>query len=249
MLAGRDEEARLGRARLRARRHRARRGPGADEGEPRGGAAVHGARRDHQREQRRPARGPRRHAQLPLRLPAAVRPAGRRAQVRQPDADLRRPGARGRGRGRPGDGRLRDRRLRGGGRLRQADQPAGGRGPGDGRDRAGDRRGDARDLHLRRGREPADAQLLRLPRAPRARHAAAQDRLHREPVAVHLAGHEGHGRGRRRRDPRGLRGAAGRAPLAREPDRLRQLQPVPPRLGAALRSRGEPASGSRWRPR
>ena len=59
-------------------------------------------------------------------------------------------------------------------------------------------------------------------------------------VAVHLAGDEGHGRGRRRRDPRRLRRAAGRAPLAREPDRLRQLQPVPPRLGAALRSRGEP---------
>ena len=46
-------------------------------------------RRDHQREQRRPAGGPRRHAQLPLRLPAAVRGAGRRAQVRQPDAHVR----------------------------------------------------------------------------------------------------------------------------------------------------------------
>ena len=56
-------------------------------------------------------------------------------------------------------------------------------------------------------------------------------------------GHEGHGRGRRRRDPRGLRRAAGRAPLARRPDRLRQLQPVPPRLGAALRSRREPEAG------
>ena len=37
------------------------------------------------------------------------------------------------------------------------------------------------------------------------------DRLHREPVAVHAARHEGHGRGRRRRHPRGLRGAPGRA--------------------------------------
>ena len=216
MLAGEMKQARLGRARLLGRRHRARRGPGADEGQPRGRAAVHGARRDHQREQRRAARGPRRDAELPLRLPAAVRPAGRRAQVRQPDADLRRPGARGGRRDRSRDRRLRDRRLRGRGRLRQADQPAGGRGPGDGRDRAGDRRRDARDLHLRRGREPADAQLLRLPRPARARHAAAQDRLRREPVAVHVARHEGHGRGRRRRDPRGLRRAAGRAPLARE---------------------------------
>ncbi len=39
----------------------------------------------------------------------------------------------------------------------------------------GARRGDARDLHLRRGREPVDAQLLRLPRAARARHAAPED--------------------------------------------------------------------------
>ena len=34
-------------------------------------------------------------------------------------------------------------------------------------------------------------------------------------VAVHAARHEGHGRGRRRRHPRGLRRAAGRAPRAR----------------------------------
>ena len=74
--------------------------------------------------------GPRRHAQLPLRLPAAVRAAGRRAQVRQPDADVRDAGARVRRRGRSRDGRLRDRRLRGRGRLRQADQPADRRGPG-----------------------------------------------------------------------------------------------------------------------
>ena len=35
-----------------------------------------------------------------------------------------------------------------------------------------------------------------------ARHAAARDRRDREPVAVHAARHEGHGRGRRRRHPR-----------------------------------------------
>ena len=52
------------------------------------------------------------------------------------------------------------------------------------------------------------------------------------------ARHEGHGRGRRRRDPRGLRRAAGRAQLPRQAGRLRQLQPVPPGLGAAQRPRG-----------
>src|SRR5439155_26441450 len=35
--------------------------------QPGGGAPVHGARRDHQRQQRGPPGGPRRHAQLPLR--------------------------------------------------------------------------------------------------------------------------------------------------------------------------------------
>ena len=42
-------------------------------------------------------------------------------------------------------------------------------------------------------------ELLRLPRAARARHAAAQDRRDRVAVAVLGARHEGHGRGRRRR--------------------------------------------------
>ena len=55
-----------------------------------------------------------------------------------------------------------------------------------------------------------DAQLLRLPRPARARHAAARDRRDREPVAVHSARHEGHGRGRRRGDPRDLRRDPGR---------------------------------------
>ena len=36
-------------------------------------------------------------------------------------------------------------------------------------------------LHLRRGRQPADAELLRLPRAPRAGHAAAEDGLSSRP--------------------------------------------------------------------
>ena len=108
--------------------------------EPGGGAAVHGARRDPEREQRRASRGPA-DDELPLRLPAAVRGAGQGAQVRQPDADLRDADPRVRGRDRPGDGRLRDRRLRRRGRLRRADQPADRRGPGDGRDRARDRRG------------------------------------------------------------------------------------------------------------
>ena len=43
----------------------------------------------------------------------------------------------------------------------------------------------------------------------------------REPVAVHAARHEGHGRGRRRRHPCDLRGGPGRAARARRRDRLR----------------------------
>ena len=81
-----------------------------------------------------------------------------------------------------------------------------------GRDRARDRRGAVR------GRSPTTrtgtlltAELLRLPRAARARHAAAEDRRDRVAVAVHAARHEGHGRGRRRRDPLHLRGDPGRA--------------------------------------
>ena len=99
-------------------------------------------------------------------------------------------------------------------RLRQPHQPADRRGPGHGRHGARARRGDLGDVRLRRGRQPADAELLRLPRAARARHAAAQDGRDRVAVAVLAARHEGHGRGRRRRHPRGLRGAAGRAARA-----------------------------------
>ena len=102
-------------------------------------------------------------------------------------------------RDRPGDGRVRDRRLRGRRRLRHAHPPADRRGAGARRDRAGARRRDARDLRLRRGGQPADAELLRLPRAARARHAADEERLPRVAVAVHAARREGHGRGRRRR--------------------------------------------------
>ena len=57
-------------------------------------------------------------------------------------------------------------------------------------------------VRLRRGRQPADAELLRLPRPACARHAAAEDRRDRVAVAVLAARHEGHGRGRRRRHPR-----------------------------------------------
>ena len=136
-----DQAARLGDPRRRAGGGaRARRGHGADQGQPGSGAAVHGVRRDHQREQRGPAGGSRRHAQLPLRLPAAVRGAGRRAEVRQPDAHLRGADPRGRRRDRPRDGLLRDRRLRGRRRLRRAHPPADRRGPGDGCDGAGARR-------------------------------------------------------------------------------------------------------------
>ena len=132
-------------------------------------------------------------------------------QVRQPDADLRDADPRVRGRDRPGDGRGRDRRLRGGRRLRHPDPPADRRGPGARRDRPRDRRRPARDVRLRRVRPAPDRELLRLPRPPRARPARDQDRPHREPVAVLVARDEGHGRGRRRRDPRDLRGDPGRA--------------------------------------
>ena len=95
MLARRDQEARGRGLRRRARGGaRARRGRRPDQGQPGGRPALHGVRRDHQREQRRPAGGPRRDAELPLRLPAALRGARRRAEVRQPDAHLRSAGAR-----------------------------------------------------------------------------------------------------------------------------------------------------------
>ena len=210
----------------------------AHQGQP-GGAAFPSLRRDHQHEQRRAARGSRRHAQLPLRLPAAVRVPDIE-RVRQPRADVcAQVHAPYRDRSR--DGLLRDRRLRGRGRLRQAHQPADRRRPGDGRDRAGARRRDARDLRVRRRREPADAELLRLPRPARARHAAASDRVDREPVTVHAARHEGHGRGRRRRDPRRVRRDPGRAARQRQRDRLGQLESVPARVGDA-RSSGD----ERW---
>ena len=230
----RDPPARGRRARRRRpRRHRPRGRLREAQGQPRGGAAVHGLRRDHQREQRgAPARAPRHHAQLPLRLRAAVRDARPGAQVRQPDADLRDPDPRLRGRDRPGDGRGRDRRLRGCRRLRDPDPPADRRGPGARRDRARDRRRPARDVRLRRVRAAADVQLLRLPRPPRARPAGDQDRAHREPLAVLVARDEGDGRGRRRRDPRDLRGDPGRA-ARRGHDGGRQRLVQPARAGLA----------------
>ena len=101
----RDQEARLGHPRLRGRRPRARRGARPHEGEPGGGPAADGLRRDHQRQQRRAARGPRRDAERALRLPAELPGARRRDEVRQPDAHLRGAGACRRRRGRPRDGR------------------------------------------------------------------------------------------------------------------------------------------------
>ena len=99
---------------------------------------------------------------------------------------------------------------------------------------ARDRRGTARELRLRRRRDAADAQLLRLPRAARTRPAAAQDGCDRIPVAVHSARREGDGRGRRRRHPLRVRGDPGRAPLGRTRRiRVRQLQPVTASLGDA----------------
>ena len=173
---GRHDQARLDGVPVPRGGDRARRRLRPDQGQPRGGAAVHGARRDPEREQRRLPRGSA-DDEPPLRLPAAVPGAGQGEEVRQPDADVRDPDPRLRRRDRPGDRRHRGRRLRRRGRLRRPHQPPDRRGPGDGRNRARDRRGAVGVVRLRRGRQPADAQLLRLPRAPRARHAAAQDRL------------------------------------------------------------------------
>ena len=110
-LVARDPPARRRRARRRRPgRHRARGRLREAQGQPGGGAAVHGLRRDRQREQRgAAARAARHHAQLPPRLRAAVHDARLRAQVRQPDADLRDADPRVRRRDRPGDGRRRDR--------------------------------------------------------------------------------------------------------------------------------------------
>ena len=67
------------------------------------------------------------------------------------------------------------------------------------------------DVRLRRGRNAPDLQLLRLPRAARAGHAAAEDGRDGVAVAGGAARREGHGRGRRRRDPLHLRRDPGRA--------------------------------------
>src|SRR5262249_35575941 len=81
-------------------------------------------------------------------------------------------------------------------------------------------------------------QLLRLPRTACARHAAAEDRLHRVDIPVHAARRQGDGRGRRRRDPRSLRRAPECArPAWRGTDRVAELQPVPPRVGNAAAAR------------
>ena len=133
-------------------------------------------------------------------------------------------------RGRSRDRRRRDRRLRRRRRLRHPDPPADRRGPGARCDRARDRRRALRGLRLRRGRAAADLELLRLPRAARARRAVAEDRRDRVAVPVLAARLEGDGRGRRRRDPLHRLGDPGRAEAGRRADRLRQLQPLPPRL-------------------
>ena len=61
-----------------------------------------------------------------------------------------------------------------------------------------------------------------------------QDGGDRVAVAVHAARHEGHGGGRRRRDPLHLRRDPGRAARRRRRDRDGQPQSLSPRLGAAL---------------
>src|SRR6185295_14285039 len=87
-------------------------------------------------------------------------------------------------------------------------------------------------------------ELLRLPRAPRARPAGDQDRPHREPLSLLLARHERNGRRRRRGDPRYLRGDPGRAAERRlEGDRHRLPQPTRTRLADAHRPRRDRVAG------
>ena len=216
---------------------RARRRLRPDQGQPRGGAAVHGARRDPEREQCRLPRGSA-DDELPLRLPAAVRGAGQGAEVRQPDADVRDADPRLRRRDRPGDRRHRGRRLRRRRRLRRPHQPADRRGPGDGRDRARDRRGAVGVVRLRRGRQPADARTSTTTTCPtrstcrRSRPAAIESPSPFTPLGTKGMGEGGGG---------GIHcicaGDPGRAARRRRRDRDRQPQPLPPRLGAALATR------------
>ena len=199
----------------------------------RGGAAVHGAGRHRQREQRVPAAGLQPDSEPPLRLPAVLRAGRPREEDGPADAHVRDADPRLRGRDRPGDGSRRDRRLRRRRRLRHAHPPADRRGAGARRHRPRDRCRHPRGLRLRRGRDAADAQLLRLPRAARARHPAAPHRRDRVAVPGDAARRQGHGRGRRRRHPLHLLGHPGRIATRRTPDRVRLLQSVPPDLGDA----------------
>ena len=80
----------------------------------------------------------------------------------------------------------------------------------------------SRGVRLRRGGDAPDLQLLRLPRAPRAGHAAAEDGRDGVSVPGGAARREGHGRGRRRRHPLHLRRDPGRARRGREADRVRR---------------------------
>ncbi len=101
---------------------RARRGLRAGEGRsPGGGAAVHGARRDRQREQRFPAARLQPHARTTAsstgRTSGSSTTETKKGKLTLTYAtQIHACG----GRGRPGDRRDRDRRLRGGGRLRHA---------------------------------------------------------------------------------------------------------------------------------
>ena len=101
-----------------------------------------------------------------------------------------------------------------------------------------------RDVRVRRGREPADGQLLRLPRAARARPPEGEDGLHRVSVALLAARDEGDGGGRRRRHPRRVRGDPERAPPVGKPivydshnpyHRVWELIPGPRRAGSSWR--------------
>ncbi len=162
----------------------------------------------------------------PLRVSAVLRHGRHGEEDRPAHAHLRDADPRCGRRDRSGHGCRRRRRLRGSGRLRDPDQSSDRRGPGARRDGSRARCGAVGGVRLRRGGDAPDLQLLRLPRAARARHAAPEDGLDGVTLAGRAARRQGHGRGRRRRDPLRLRGDPGRARLGREGDRLHELQPA-----------------------
>jgi 2-furoyl-CoA dehydrogenase large subunit len=145
------------------------------------------------------------------------------------------------GAGRPADRRGRGARLRHGPRCRPHPQPAHRRGPDPRRPRARPRRRAARGAPLRRGRQPADGHLRRLPAADRDRAAACALADGGVAVAADAARRQGPRRGQHDERPRGDRQRGGRRHRAR---RCRAAADPGPRLGAAAAVKPSPLATS-----